>query len=83
MSDGIPGYLMRMVDEYRELVGRMERIAKYRDLHYRELDESGEGDLVSDQAYAISEYADALMKRLRFHLGDRAPEIVADGHRES
>lgn len=83
MSDDIPGYLMRMVDEYRELVGRRERLAKYRELHYREMDESGEGDLMSDQAYAISEYADVLMKRLRFHLGDRAAELVADSRGES
>ncbi|MDO5688436.1 MAG: hypothetical protein Q4G29_03905 [Pseudoscardovia radai] len=83
MSDGIPGYLMRMVGEYRELVGRKERLSDYRALHVRELEESGEEELMSDQAYAISEYADVLMKRLRFHLGDRAPEIVADGHRES
>lgn len=83
MSDEIPDYLMRMVDEYRELVGRKTRIADYRALHFRELEESGEGDLMFDQEYAISEYADVLMKRLRFHLGDRAPEIVADGGGES
>ena len=83
MSDEIPDYLMRMVGEYRELMGRMERLAKYRELHYREMDESGEGDLLSDQAYAISEYADVLMKRLRFHLGDRAAELIADSRGES
>lgn len=83
MSDDIPGYLMRMVDEYRELLGRKTRIADYRALHFRELEESGEEELMSEQEYAIREYADVLMKRLRFHLGDRAPEIVADGHRES
>ena len=47
------------------------------------MDESGEGDLLSDQAYAISEYADVLMKRLRFHLGDRAAELIADSRGES
>ena len=83
MSDDIPGYLMRMVGEYRELVGRMERLSDYRVLHYRELCKSGEEDLMSDQAYAIREYADVLMKRLRFHLGDRAAELVADGRGES
>ncbi|OZG49022.1 hypothetical protein PSRA_1707 [Pseudoscardovia radai] len=83
MSDDIPGYLMRMVGEYRELVGRKTRLADYRALHFRELEESGEEELMSDQEYAIREYADVLMKRLRFHLGDRAAEIVADGHRES
>lgn len=83
MSDDIPDYLMRMVGEYRELVGRRERLADYGALHFFELEESGEAELMSDQAYAISEYADVLMKRLRFHLGDRAAELVADGHRES
>lgn len=83
MSDDIPGYLMRMVDEYRELMGRMERLAKYRELHYHELCKSGEEDLMSDQAYAIREYADVLMKRLRFHLGDRAAELIADSRGES
>ena len=83
MSDDIPDYLMRMVGEYRELMGRMERLAKYRESHYRELDESGEGALLSDQEYAIREYADVLMKRLRFHLGDRAAELVADSRGES
>lgn len=83
MSDDIPGYLMRMVDEYRELMGRETRLAKYRESHYRELVASGEGDLMSDQAHAIREYADVLMKRLRFHLGDRAAELVADGRGES
>ena len=83
MSDDIPDYLMRMVGEYRELVGRKTRIADYRAVHFRELEESGEEELMSDQEYAIREYADVLMKRLRFHLGDRAPEIVAGVHRES
>lgn len=83
MSDDIPGYLMRMVDEYRELMGRETRLAKYWESHYRELVASGEGDLMSDQAHAIREYADVLMKRLRFHLGDRAAELVADGRGES
>ena len=83
MSDEIPDYLMRMVDEYRELVGRKTRIADYRALHFRELRESGEEELMSEQEYAMREYADVLMKRLRFHLGDRAPEIVADGGGES
>lgn len=78
MSDEIPDYLMRMVGEYRELVGRKTRLADYRALHFRELEESGEGDLMFDQEYAISEYADVLMKRLRFHLGDRAAELIAD-----
>lgn len=82
-SDDIPGYLMRMVDEYRELVDRKTRIADYRALHFRELEESGEEELMSNQEYAIREYADVLMKRLHFHLGDRAAELVADGHRES
>ncbi len=83
MSDGIPGYLMRMVGEYRELAGRRERLAKYRASHFRELKESGEEELMSDQAYAMREYADVLMKRLRFHLGDRAAELVADSRGES
>ncbi|OZG51732.1 hypothetical protein PSRA_0812 [Pseudoscardovia radai] len=78
MSDGIPGYLMRMVDEYRELVGRRERLSDYRAVHFRELEESGEEELMSDQERAIREYADVLMKRLRFHLGDRAMELVTD-----
>lgn len=83
MSDDIPGYLMRMVGEYRELLGRKARIADYRAVHFRELEESGEEGLMSDQEYAMREYADVLMKRLRFHLGDRAPEVVADGGGES
>ena len=83
MSDDIPDYLMRMVGEYRELAGRRERLAKYRASHFRELEESGEEELMRDQEYAIREYADVLMKRLRFHLGDRAVEVVAEGHRES
>ena len=83
MSDDIPDYLMRMVDEYRELTGRIKRLAKYRESHFRELEESGEEELMSDQAYAIREYAEVLMKRLRFHLGDRAAELVADGRGES
>lgn len=83
MSDEIPDYLMRMVGEYRELVGRMERLAKYRELHYRELCKSGEEDLMSDQAYALSECADVLMKRLRSYLDDRAAELVADSRGES
>lgn len=83
MSDDIPGYLMRMVGEYRELVGRKERLSDYEAVHYPELRESGELELMCDQEYAIGEYADVLMKRLRFHLGDRAVEVVAEGHRES
>ena len=83
MSDGIPGYLLRMVDEYKELIGRKERLSDYRAVHYHELRESGELELMCDQEYAIGEYADVLMKRLRFHLGDRAVEVVAEGHRES
>lgn len=83
MSDGIPGYLMRMVDEYRELLGRRERLSDYRAAHFHELRESGELELMCDQAYAIGEYADVLMKRLRFHLGDRAVEIVEGGREES
>ena len=78
MSDDIPDYLMRMVGEYRELAGRKERLADYRASHFHELKESGEEELMSDQEYAIREYADALMKRLRFHLGDRAVELVTD-----
>ncbi len=83
MSDEIPDYLMRMAGEYRELVGRSERLSDYRALHFRELEESGEEELMSDQEYAIREYADVLMKRLRFHLGDRAVEVVAGGRSES
>lgn len=83
MSDEIPDYLMRMVDEYRELVDRSEKLVEYRGLHFRELEKSGEDDLMYEQVNLMREYADVLMKRLRFHLGDRAAELVADGHRES